>query len=79
MYFLHELPNFHINFFEGSEEEENRGKSVEVSDSDVEKFIEGEEKCKNKEKDLLRLTTSQEVLAEECYEIIEIEKIPPLN
>ena len=39
--FLDELPNFHINIF--SELEEHPGRFAEVSKSDVEKFIEGED------------------------------------
>ena len=39
--FLDELPNFHIDTF--SELEEHSGRFAEVSKSDVEKFIEGEE------------------------------------
>ena len=39
--FLDELPNFHINIF--SELEEHPGRFAEVSESDVEKFIEGED------------------------------------
>ena len=39
--FLDELPNFHIVTF--SELEEHLGRFAEVSESDVEKFIKGEE------------------------------------
>ena len=39
--FLDELPNFHIDIF--SELEEHPGRFAEVSESDVEKFIEGED------------------------------------
>ena len=39
--FLDELPNFHIDTF--SELEEHSGRFAEVSESDVEKFIEGED------------------------------------
>ena len=39
--FLDELPNFHIDTF--SELEEHSGRFAEVSESDVEKFTEGEE------------------------------------
>ena len=40
--FLDELPNFRIDTF--SELEEPSGRFAEVSESDVEKFIEGKEK-----------------------------------
>ena len=39
--FLDELPNFHIDIF--SELEEHWRRFAEVSESDVEKFIEGED------------------------------------
>ena len=39
--FLDELPNFHIDTF--SELEKHSGRFAEVSESDVETFIEGEE------------------------------------
>ena len=43
---LDELPNFHIDTF--SELEEHSGRFAEVSESDVEKFIEGEENANTK-------------------------------
>ena len=46
--FLDELPNFHIDIF--SELEEHPGRFAEVSESDVEKFIEGEENANTKRK-----------------------------
>ena len=57
--FLDELPNFHIDTF--SELEEHSGRFAEVSESDVEKFIEGEDNANTKKKDLLRLKISQKV------------------
>ena len=44
--FLDELPNFHIDTF--SELEEHSGRFSEVSESDVEKFIEEEENVNTK-------------------------------
>jgi len=44
--FLDELPDFHIDTF--SELEEHSGRFAEVSESDVEKFIEGEENVNTK-------------------------------
>ena len=46
--FLDELPNFHIDTF--SELEEHSGTFAEVSESDVEKFIEEEENVNTKKK-----------------------------
>ena len=46
-----ELPNFHIDTF--SELEEHSGRFAEVSESDVEKLIEGEENANTENKDLL--------------------------
>ena len=57
--FLDELPNFHIDTF--SELEELSGRFAEVSENDVEKFIEGEDNANTKKKDLLRLKISQKV------------------
>ena len=57
--FLDELPNFHIDTF--SELEEHSGRFAEVSENDVEKFIEGEDNANTKKKDLLRLKISQKV------------------
>ena len=48
--FLDELPNFYIDTF--FELEEHPERFAEVSESDVERFIEGEENA-NTEKDLL--------------------------
>ena len=48
---LDELSNFHIDTF--SELEEHSGRFAEVSESDVEKLIEGEENAKTENKDLL--------------------------
>ena len=76
-YFLNELPNFHINTF--SKLEEHSGTFAEVSESDVEKFIErgGGENANTKQKDLVRLQKlDNKFLVEECHEIREIEKIP---
>ena len=56
--FVDELPNFHIDTF--SDLEEHSGRFAEVSESDVEKFIEGGEN-ENTKKDLLRLKISQKV------------------
>ena len=49
--FLDKLPNFHIDTF--SELEEHSGRFAEVSESDVEKLIEGEEDANTENKDLL--------------------------
>ena len=46
--FSDELPNFHIDTF--SELEEHLGRFADVSESDVEKFIEGEENVNTKKK-----------------------------
>ena len=46
--FVDELPNFHIDPF--FELEEHSGRFAEVSESDVEKFIEGEENANTKNK-----------------------------
>ena len=46
--FLDELPNVHTDTF--SELEEHSGRFAEVSESDVEKFIEGEENVNTKKK-----------------------------
>ena len=54
--FVDELPNFHIDTF--SDLEEHSGRFAEVSESDVEKFIEGEDNANTKKKDLLRLKIS---------------------
>ena len=45
---LDELPNFHIDTF--SQLEERSGRFAEVSESDVEKFIEGEENANTKKR-----------------------------
>ena len=58
--FLDELPNFHIDIF--SQLEKHQGRFVEVSESDVEKFIEGK-KMETLKKDLLRLRIIQKVSA----------------
>ena len=50
---LDELSNFHIDTF--SELEEHSGRFAEVSESDVEKLIEGEENANTENKDLLWL------------------------
>ena len=44
--FLDELPNFHMDTF--SVLEEHSGRFAEVSESDVEKFIKGEENAPKK-------------------------------
>ena len=54
---LDELPNFHIDTF--SELEEHSGRFAEVSESDVEKLIEGEENANTENKDLLWLVFHQ--------------------
>ena len=46
--FVEELPNLHIDPF--SEFEKHSGRFAEVSESDVEKFIEGEENTNTKNK-----------------------------
>ena len=46
--FLDDLPNFHIDTF--SELEEHLGRFAEVLQSDVEKFIEGEENVNTKKR-----------------------------
>ena len=46
--FVDELPNLHIDPF--SEFEKHSGRFAEVSESDVEKFIEGEENTNTKNK-----------------------------
>ena len=73
--FLDELPNFHIDTF--SELEEHSGRFAEVSESDVEKFIEGEENANTKKKTFYDLKLVKKFLVEEHHEIREIEKIPP--
>ena len=73
--FLHELPNFHIDIF--SEREEHSGRFAEVSESDVEKFIEGEENANTKRETFYDLKLVKKFLVEERHEIREIEKIPP--
>ena len=54
---LDKLPNFHIDTF--SELEEHSGRFAEVSESDVEKLIEGEENANTENKDLLWLVFHQ--------------------
>ena len=73
--FLDELPNFHIDIF--FEHEEHPGRFAEVSESDVEKFIEGEENANTKRKTFYDLKLVTTFLVEERHEIREIEKIPP--
>ena len=73
--FLDQLPNFHIHIF--SELEEHPGRFAEVSESDVEKFIEGEENANTKTKTFYDLKLLKKFLVEEHHEIREIEKIPP--
>ena len=73
--FLDELPNFHIDTF--SKLEEHSGRFAEVSESDVEKFIEGEENANTKKKTFYDLKLVKKFLEEERHEIREIEKIPP--
>ena len=46
--FVDELPNFHIDIF--SQRKEHPGRFAEVSESDVEKFIEGEKMLTLKER-----------------------------
>ena len=72
--FLDELPNFHIDIF--SELEEHLGRFAEVSESDVEKFIEGEENANTKRKTFYHLKLAKTFLVEERHEIREIEEIP---
>ena len=74
-YFLNELPNFHIDTF--SELEEHSGRFAEVSESDVEKFIEGEENANTKKRTFYNLVLVKKFLVEERHKIREIEKIPP--
>ena len=73
--FLDELPNFHIDTF--SELEEHSGRFAEVSESDVEQFIEGEENANTKKKTFYDLKLVKKFLVEKRHEIREIEKIPP--
>ena len=73
--FLDELPNLHIDIF--SELEEHPGRFAEVSESDVEKFTEGEENANTKGKTFYDLKLVKKFLLEERHEIREIEKIPP--
>ena len=73
--FLDELPSFHIDIF--SEREEHPGRFTEVSESDVEKFTEGEENANTKRKTFYDLKLVKKCLVEERHEIREIEKIPP--
>ena len=54
---LDELPNFHIDTF--SELEEHSGRFAEVSESDVEKFIEGEENVNTKKRPFRRAPRNQ--------------------
>ena len=63
--FLDELPNFHIETF--SELEEHSGRFAEVSESDIEKFIEGEQNANTKKKSFYDLK-----LVETFHEIREI-------
>ena len=55
--FLDELPNFHTDTF--SELEEHSGRFAEVSESDVEKFIEGEENVNTKKRPFRRAPRNQ--------------------
>ena len=71
----HELPNLHIDIF--SELEQHQGRFAEVSESDVEKFIEGEENANTKRKTFYDLKLVKKFLVEERREIREMEKIPP--
>ena len=73
--FLDELTNFHIDTF--SELEEHSGRFAKVSESDVEKFFEGEENANTKKKNFYDLKLVKKFLVEERHEIREIEKIPP--
>ena len=72
--FLDELPNFHIDTF--SELQEHSGRFAEVSESDVEKFIEGEENANTKKKTFYDLKLVKKFLVEERFKIREIDKIP---
>ena len=73
--FLDELLNFHIDIF--SELEEHPGNFAEVSESYVEKFINGEENANTKRKTFYDLKLVKKFLVEERHEFREIEKIPP--
>ena len=73
--FLDELPNFHIDIF--SEREEHPGRFSEVWESNVEKFIAGEENANSKRKTFYELKLVKNFLVEERHEIREIEKILP--
>ena len=72
--FLDELPTFHTDTF--SELQEHSGKFAEVSESDVEKFVEEEENANTKKKTFYDLKLVKTFLVEERHEIREIEKIP---
>ena len=72
--FLGELLNFHMDTF--SKLEEHSGRFAEVSESDVEKFIEGEENANTKKKTFYDLNLVKTFLLENCHESREIEKIP---
>ena len=54
--FLDEVPNFDIDMF--SEVKKRPARFTEVSENDVEKFIDGEENANTKKKDFLRLKIS---------------------
>ena len=73
--FFDELPNFNIDIF--SEREEHPGRYTEVSESDVERFIQGEENANTKRKTFYDLKVVKIFLVEERHEIREIENIPP--
>ena len=74
--FLDELPNFHIDTF--SELEEHSGRFAEVSESDVEKFIEGGNKMQTlKKNSYYDLKLVQTFRVEQRHEIREMEKFPP--
>ena len=73
--FLDKLPNFHIDTF--SKLKEHSGRSAEVSESDVEKFIEGEENANTKKRTFHDLKLVKKILVEERHEIREKKKIPP--
>ena len=73
--FLDELPNFHMDTF--SELEEHSGRFAEVSESDVEKFFEGEENANTKKKTFYDLKLVKKFLLEKRHESREIEKISP--
>ena len=64
--FLDELPNFHIDIF--SEREEHLGRFAEVSESVVEKFIEGEENANAKRKTFYDLKLVKKFRVEERHE-----------